>query len=125
MSTSSSLPGPEEVAGMSNADQPTTPLRPSVLRDLQTESTPVSMKASSLNAFTTHHNLRDARIQQNGTDMWGKFVGPMPPRDFLETFLPMASDEEFEITPDQQAEFDVVTSSMAREVDMYRPMVRP
>ncbi|KAF8816919.1 hypothetical protein BYT27DRAFT_7247809 [Phlegmacium glaucopus] len=48
---------------------------------------PISKKISDATPYTSMHYRRDTRMNDLGTDMKGKFAGPISPLEFLQTFL--------------------------------------
>lgn len=74
-----------------------TPLRPAK-RPKVLQGTPIVHIASSIPTSTSHHTTGDPRMQRLGSEMRGKFVGPMPPGDFLDEFLP-SNDSPFHNRP--------------------------
>jgi hypothetical protein len=54
-------------------------------------NTPVHKKASGSNPYTSLHHVRDFRMRQMGAEMEGKFMGPMPPNEFLDTYFPLST----------------------------------
>ena len=60
-----------------------------------------------------------------GNEMYGKFVGPLPVKNFLQSFLPIDADllAQMPDWDEHKAEFEEVLK-VDREVAMYGPMVR-
>ena len=95
---------------------------PAVLAAVET---PVSRKFSGYWPFTSMHALRDERMQALGSEMRGKFAGPIPVEYFLKEYLPI-TDETRRSMPnfdDYSQGFAKVASSKG-EKDMYDSMVR-
>ena len=61
-------------------------------------------------------------MQENGSEMSGKFVGPMPIDEFLDEFLPTATS--FSLSGEEKAKFHTV-SKCNGELSMYEPLVGP
>jgi len=72
------------------------------------DSTPVSKKASGSGPYTSLHHERDYRMRQMGTEMEGKFAGPMPVRDFLDIFLPLGGASRLRWTKNRLSKFEKV-----------------
>lgn len=52
-------------------------------------STPIKHGTSTLNKFTTNQKYRVREMSAMGDEMKKFFVGPMPAREFLNTFFPV------------------------------------
>jgi hypothetical protein len=59
-------------------------------------------------------------MQENGSEMSGKFVGPMPIDEFLDEFLPNA--RTFGLSEKDKAKFNSVNECKG-ELSMYEPLV--
>jgi len=99
----------------------TTPVIPVSLQGL--DNTPVSKKASGSGPHTSLHHERDYRMRQVGAEMEGKFIGPMPVVDFLDTFLPLRSTSSLRWTKKRMSKFEEV-GKQTSEKQMYKPIVR-
>lgn len=69
------------------------PTTPSTTIPALVTGTPVTKKASGTTPFTSLHHERDYGMRQLGAEMSGKIVGPMPPAEFLDTFLPFSTPD--------------------------------
>jgi hypothetical protein len=58
-----------------------------------------------------------------GTEMEGKFAGPMPVRDFLDIFLPLSGASRLRWTKNRLSKFEKV-GEQTSEKQMYKPLVR-
>jgi hypothetical protein len=62
-------------------------------------------------------------MRQMGTEMEGKFAGPMPVRDFLDIFLPLSGASRLRWTKNRLSKFEKV-GEQTSEKQMYKPLVR-
>ena len=53
--------------------------------------TPIRKKGSGATPYTSMHYKRDSRMNNLGSEMKGKFAGPICPGEFLQFFLPFKS----------------------------------
>jgi hypothetical protein len=86
------------------------------------DATPISKKASTADPYTSLHHERDFRMRRMGSEMYGKFVGPMPVTEFLDAFLPYPDVNKMSWTAATKAKFSEVARAKT-EVDMYIPLV--
>jgi hypothetical protein len=56
-------------------------------------SSPVVNKRSGRVPYTTQHFERNFRMREFGAEMEGKFLGPMPVEEFLNSYLPHEGDQ--------------------------------
>jgi hypothetical protein len=84
-------------------------------------STPVVYKASGVDPFTTLHHKRDFKLLRFGTEMEGKFLGPMGVDEFLDLFLPNSSKIPTSLIHTKMLD---VLCQVNCEKDMYGPFVR-
>jgi hypothetical protein len=102
------------------ADTPRTPPQ----HFIPLNETPISKKISGATPYTSTHYKRDTRMNDLGTEMKGKFAGPIPPSEFLQTFLPFKRGELGRMPGRRKKAFQRVADQKT-EVAMYGPMVRP
>jgi hypothetical protein len=53
--------------------------------------TPVHTRSTTTDQFLPRYENRETTFQRLSTEMSSYFVGPMPPQEFLDTFLPVTS----------------------------------
>ena len=85
---------------------------------------PLSKKVSGTTPYMLMHYKRDTRMNVLGTEMKGKFAGPIPPLDFMQTFLPFGRGELKRMPGRRKKVFQSVAEQEA-ETAMYGPMVCP
>jgi hypothetical protein len=73
---------------------------------------------SGTHDYSTNAEYRDHRNRKLSSEMKGHFVGPMPPRDFLDNFLPTRT---FKTDGNQNRWADLAGKS--KEAAMYDPFV--
>ena len=114
----SSTPGPSSARGSSH--RATTPPNTRSVPELP-QSTPIKNRATSMNTYSSLHYERDFRMRKLGAEMDGKFIGPMPVHQFLDTFLPCPGH----VTLDgRQTKLLDDASRQKKEDLMYDPLVR-
>jgi len=79
--------------------------------------TPVHTRTSTTRFFDTKHLSRDGIVRVMSLEMAPFFLGPMPPQDFLSTFLPSLQPSSF-----QAGMFDTLTNHRT-ETLMYKAFV--
>jgi hypothetical protein len=103
-----------------HVDTPRTP--PPSQHSAAPNETPLSKKVSGATPYTSLHYKRDTRMNDLGTEMKGKFAGPIPPSEFLKTFLPFKR-EELERMPGRRKKVFQRVAHQRVETAMYGPMV--
>jgi hypothetical protein len=120
--------GPKKPA---QPDVPHTPppTKPTNLPEEVKES-PIRHSASGYNVFTSMHYLKSPRHRQMEAECRGKFVGPMPPANFLKEFLPdemmkpgAPSSKDFQMSESSRGHFKKA-AECRKEVRMYPHLVR-
>jgi hypothetical protein len=86
--------------------------------------TPLSKKVSGATPYTSMHYKRDTRMKDLGTEMKGKFAGPISPSEFVQTFLPFKRGE-LEPMPGRRKKVFQSVADQRVETAMYGPMVCP
>jgi hypothetical protein len=84
--------------------------------------TPISKKISGATPYTSMHYKRDARMNDLGSEMKGKFAGPICPQEFLQVFLPFKAGRLQKLPRRMKEPFRRVAKQTA-ETAMYGPMV--
>jgi hypothetical protein len=97
---------------------------PVTLPPLPPVDTPYSRKLSGYWPFTSMHVFRDERMQALGSEMRGKFAGPVSVEAFLKRHLPIPSEtcQSMPNFEDYSHKFAEVAGKKG-ENDMYKPMV--
>jgi hypothetical protein len=102
---------------------PCTP-PPSIQHSAVLNETPLSKKISGATPYTSMHYKRDMRMKDLGTEMTGKFAGPISPLEFMQTFLPFKRGE-LEPMPKRRKKVFQNVADQRVETAMYGPMVCP
>ncbi|KAH9031579.1 hypothetical protein EDB83DRAFT_2319184 [Lactarius deliciosus] len=84
--------------------------------------TPVHTHSSTTDHFAPKYEDRDTTLRQLSDEMSSFFVGPMPPQDFLDTFLPSTSLNP-SVLPFERGMFSP-SNEMALEPEMYDKFVK-
>jgi hypothetical protein len=92
------------------------------------QGTPVHTRSNTLHRFGKRYEDRGAVLRRLADEMIPYFVGPMPPQEFLDTFLPISSDS----SPTPSTSDVVLKPGMlsplgqtSAEAGMYDVFVRP
>lgn len=101
-------------------DAPQTPPQ----RYTSLHETPISKKVSGATPYTSLHYKRDTRMNNLGSEMKGKFAGPICPKEFLHVFLPFKRRELPQMPKRMKKPFRSV-AEQKMETTMYGPMVCP
>jgi len=83
-------------------------------------STPISNKTSGNHSYASEPRDRDSANFRLAQEISGHFLGAMPPKKFLDMFLPVG--ENTPECPNSKGAFTSV-SKANKEVDMYTPLV--
>jgi len=86
--------------------------------------TPINKKVSGATPYTSLHYKRDTRMNDLGSEMKGKFAGPICPKQFLQFFLPLKHGELQKMPKRMKKPFRRVAEQTV-ETAMYGPMVCP
>lgn len=84
--------------------------------------TPISKKGSGATPYTSMHYKRDIRMNNLGSEMKGKFAGPICPKEFLQVFLPFEQSELQQMPKRMKKPFQRVAEQKV-ETAMYELMV--
>lgn len=103
-----------------HVDSPQTPPQHST----PLHETPISKKVSGATPYTSLHYKRDTRMNHLGSEMKGKFAGPMCPKEFLQVFLPFKRGVLQKMPKRMKKSFRHV-AEQGLETAMYEPMVCP
>jgi hypothetical protein len=82
--------------------------------------TPISNKTSGNHSYASETHDRDSANYRLAQETGGYFLGAIPPKTFLDVFLPKGRDTPH--CPNSKGAFKSV-SSAGKEVDMYPPFV--
>ena len=113
--------GPSTAAKDVTSDRFTTPPPRPAATPSAVQGTPTSNKVSGTNPYTSMYYVRDERMRRLGAEMAGKFIGPMPVVDFLDTFLP---SHRATTLSRNQTRLLQSASTQPKEPQMYSPLVR-
>jgi hypothetical protein len=83
-------------------------------------STPISNKTSGNHSYASETHDRDSANYRLAKETSGQFLGAMPPKEFLDMFLPIGKGTPR--CPKSKRAFKSV-SRAKKEVDMYAPFV--
>jgi hypothetical protein len=98
---------------------PNRPVTPPPNASIPT-STPISNKTSGSYTYASETHNRDSANYHLAQETSGLFLGVMPPRKFLNKFLPISQDTQ--MCPDSKEAFKSVFRA-EKEVDMYATFV--
>ena len=113
--TSAGIP-PSTFYSTSPGNRPVTP--PQIAPN--STSTPIANKISGSYTYASGTHYRDSVNYRLALETSGLFLGAMPPKQFLDEFLPLSQDAPK--CPDSRTAFAEVGSA-GKEVDMYGPFV--
>jgi hypothetical protein len=114
-STDGAIP-PSTFYSTSARNRPVTP-PPQVFNPT---STPISNKTSGNYTYASEIHDRDSANYRLALETSGLFLGPMPPTQFMDKFLPVSQDAPK--CPNSEGAFASVGSA-EKEVNMYAPFV--
>jgi hypothetical protein len=95
---------------------PPTPNTPS-------QSTPMLIRSSTFNPYSSNHPTRDDRMNEMRNKMHGRFLGPMPVEKFLDEFLPCEQKLPIWRIPASRRKFKEMRAQ-TEEKHMYPLLVR-
>ena len=75
-----------------------------------------------MDPYTSLHHERDFWMRRLGTEMEGKFIGPIPVTKFLDKFLPSGNLPTMPWKKKHQAAFKHVAKQRSEKA-MYKPLV--
>ena len=114
-SSDSAIP-PSAFYSTSARNRPVTPPQNAFIPN----STPISNKTSGSYTYASEIHDRDTANYRLALETSGLFLGPMPPKQFLDIFLPISQDAPE--CPNWRGTFASVGST-GKEVNMYAPFV--
>jgi hypothetical protein len=83
--------------------------------------TPVHTRSATTDRFLPKYEDRDATFRRLSKEMSSYFVGPVPPQDFLDAFLPLTSSHH-SVPSFEKGMFSALVDS-ASEAEMYSHFV--
>jgi hypothetical protein len=98
---------------------PNRPVTPPPNASIPT-STPISNKTSGNHSYASETHDRESANYRLAQETSGHFLGAMPPKKFLDTFLPMP--QHTQQYPESIGDFENVLEA-SKEVNMYTPFV--